>query len=93
MKGNDNMKDCKKCFYYYKQTKRCVKHKCDISDSKVFGSVCKDHYELKRNKVKCNSCKNMNKYGFCLVKKVCFTPEEKTKERYCKSHFQRKYKK
>ena len=78
------MKDCKKCFYYYKQIKRCIKFKCDISDTKVFGSVCKNYLELKREKVKCKNCKNLNKYNFCLMKKVCMNDTEKNRD-FCET--------
>lgn len=87
------MKDCKKCFFYSKQNKKCVKFKCDVPDTKLYGSVCKEYLVIERKKVKCISCKNMNRYNYCLIKKICFAPEDKTKERYCRSYFEKKYKK
>ena len=86
------MKSCKKCFYYNNEFKRCTKFKCDISDSIVFGSACKEYSEIKQNKVKCITCINMNKYGYCLIKKKCFTFEEKVKERKCRAFHKKNYK-
>lgn len=47
----------------------------------------------KTNKVKCRECGNMNKYGWCMMKKRCFNEIERNIERSCKSFFIRRYRK
>lgn len=44
-------------------------------------------------KVKCKECGNMNKYGWCMMKKRCFNETERNIEKSCRSFFQRKYRK
>jgi hypothetical protein len=84
------MNDCKKCFYYNKQYKKCLRFKCDISDTEIFGSVCKEFTKVLTKKVKCINCGNINKYGYCLVKKRCFEFEDRVKEKQCRSYFKKK---
>lgn len=42
-------------------------------------------------KVKCKECGNMNKYGWCMMKKRCFNEEERHIEKQCRYFFKRKY--
>lgn len=47
----------------------------------------------KVKKVKCKECNNMNKYGWCMMKKRCYTEAERNMERQCKYYFIRKRRK
>lgn len=47
----------------------------------------------KLKKVKCKDCNNMNKYGWCMMKKRCFNYIEVNTERQCKYFFIRKARK
>lgn len=87
------MRDCKKCFFYVNKYKMCAKFKCEISDTEVFGTACKEYSQIRTKKVKCINCKYMNKYSYCLVKKRCFNFDERIKERQCKSYTEKKYRK
>lgn len=47
----------------------------------------------KLKKVKCRNCNNMNKYGWCMMKKRCYTEIEINTDRTCRSYFIRKARK
>lgn len=49
--------------------------------------------KTKNTKVKCRECNNMNKYGWCMMKKRCFTEEERNLPRQCKYYFTKRIRK
>lgn len=78
------IQSCRKCKNYKLSDKYCYIFKLKIIDP-ISASVCKN-YECKKyipEKVKCIKCRNINKYGYCLIKKVCFDEEERSRDRKC----------
>ena len=86
------MKDCKKCYYYSITYKRCKKFICDIPDTKVFGTACKEYSEKKLKKVQCYDCINLNKYKYCLMKKICLDDLEIKRLKQCRFYHKRRRK-
>lgn len=84
------MNDCKKCCYYSKITKRCVKFRCSVSDTAVFGMVCKKYSENKSKEVRCVDCLNLNKYNYCFAKKKCVDKENIKNFKHCISFIKKK---
>lgn len=78
------MKTCKKCIKYNKDLNYCKFYEINVLDrlSATHCSKYKDKNK-KRNKVKCISCANINKYNYCYFKRKCFDYEEITKDRQC----------
>lgn len=78
------IQSCRKCKNYKSSDNYCYKFKMRIIDP-ISASVCKN-YDCKKyvpDKVKCVYCSNINKYGYCLIKKVCLDEDEKNRERKC----------
>lgn len=78
------IKSCKNCVSYQKTERYCFKFKTIIIDT-ISASVCK-YYHCKKiipEKVKCTKCSNMNKYGYCYERRICFTEDERTLDRKC----------
>ena len=84
------MKDCKTCYHYKKSITKCNKFKMNVTDSNVFALCCKEYSKKTITKVQCRSCINMNKYGWCNMKRRCFNDEERNKDRQCRFYFMRK---
>lgn len=78
------IKSCKNCVSYQKSERYCFKFKIEIIDT-ISASVCK-YYRCKKivpDKVKCIKCGNINKYGYCYEKGICFTKDERVIDRKC----------
>lgn len=87
------MKDCKQCYHYKKTKETCNKFKMIVTDSNVFALCCKEYSKKAKAKVSCKDCINMNKYGWCAIKRICMNDEQKYRERQCRNYFKRKKRK
>ena len=78
------MKSCKNCKNYDLDYKYCFAFHIKIIDD-VSAEVCKFYKEKKKvpENIKCVNCMNLNKYGYCSVKKKCKNEDEKFKEHKC----------
>ena len=85
------MKNCNQCYYYKKTKRECKKFEMQVTDTEVFGMCCKEYSKKVIVKVQCKNCCNMNKYGWCMIKKRCFNEEEVHKDRQCRHYFKRKH--
>lgn len=88
------MKSCKNCKNYDLNNKYCFFYHLKIIDD-VSAEVCKNYKERFKEKknIKCLNCLNINKYGYCYIKKKCISEEEKLKKRNCKSFKIKPYRK
>ena len=78
-------KSCKNCRNYNWGEGYCLEKQAKIID-KTAASYCKSYYEkrnLPKGEVKCVKCININKYGWCCVKRKCFDETERIKTRRC----------
>ena len=86
------IQSCRRCKNYKISDKYCYIFHMNIIDT-ISASVCQS-YDCKTyvpDKVRCVSCSNMNKYGYCLIKKVCFDEDERLRYRKC-SRFKKRLK-
>lgn len=83
-------KNCNKCIFYKKNSKKCNKYKMLVIETDIFALACKEYTGIKIKKVKCKDCINMNKYTWCSMKKRCFNEIERNKDRQCRYYFKRK---
>lgn len=85
------IRSCKKCKRYSKELRYCKQYEISIIDPTT-ATYCKSYsseVHTKKN-IKCCNCKNLNRYGYCSIKKRCFNEEEKYKARQCISFTFRK---
>ena len=86
------MKTCKKCYNYSITYNKCKKFMIDVSDAKVFGMACMEYKEKRINKTQCYGCINLNKYKYCLMKKICLDDKEIQRLKQCRFYHKRKRK-
>lgn len=88
------MKSCKNCKEFNNINQKCYHFNVGIID-KTNAQYCtfyEDKRKIKKDKIKCLWCKNVNKYRWCYHKKRCLTEEELEKERNCVAFSNRKNK-
>lgn len=81
------LKSCRNCKNYIIKETYCTSFKMRIIDP-LCATVCKNYYDkskLQKTKVQCKNCKNLNKYNWCLYKKVCLNDTEKYRDRSCRN--------
>ena len=78
------MKSCKNCKSYEIEYKYCFSYHIKVLDD-ISAEVCKFYKEKNKvpDNIKCINCNNINKYGYCNVRKKCMIEDDRFKVRKC----------
>lgn len=86
------MKSCNNCKNYDSKNLYCFSFHIKVIDT-ISAKVCKWYKEKRKvpENIKCINCFNINKYGYCNVKKLCINENERYRDRRCSSFKVRMY--